>query len=39
MEKLDFTQLNEQALPSEQTECCIGGSGGGKIIVVDLEGL
>jgi hypothetical protein len=38
MEKLDFAQLDEQALSCEQAESCIGGSGGGKVGNVDLDG-
>lgn len=37
MKMLDLAQLKDQALTPEQTEHCIGGSGG-KIVVVDLDG-
>ena len=37
MTKFELDQLKDQALTPEQTEHCIGGSGG-KIVVVDLDG-
>lgn len=38
MKMLDLAQLKDQALTPEQTEHCVGGSGG-KIGVIDLEGM
>ena len=38
MTKFELDQLKDLALTPEQTEHCVGGSGGGKVLINDLEG-
>ena len=39
MTKFELDQLKDLALTPEQTEHCVGGSGGGKITIIDMDGL